>query len=107
MDNALSVWQRMHRSRAYEIISAVLLTALLVAGSYGEAHPGQASDRHPGGHPIPYTPTAAYLLVIAAGLALAWRRRYPLPVLVFSTACVAVYSLAGWVNGAEIGRAHV
>lgn len=102
MDNALSVWQRMHRSRPYEIISAVLLTALLVAGAYGEAHPGQASDQHPGGHPVPHTPTAAYLLVIAAGLALAWRRRYPLPVLVFSTACVAAYSLAGWVNGAAL-----
>ncbi len=102
VDNALSVWQRMHRSRLYEIISAVLLTALLVAGSYGEAHPGQRSDLHPGGHPIPYTPTAAYLLVIAAGLALAWRRRYPLPVLVFSTVCVAAYSLAGWVNGSAL-----
>jgi signal transduction histidine kinase len=102
VDNALSVWQRMHRSRPYEIISAVLLTAVLVAGSYGEAHPGQISDKHLGGHPIPHTPAAAYLLVIAAGLALAWRRRYPLPVLVFSTACVAAYSLAGWVNGAAL-----
>jgi signal transduction histidine kinase len=102
VDNALSVWQRMHRSRLYEIISAVLLTAVLVAGAYGEAHPGQTSDKHLGGHPIPHTPAAAYLLVIAAGLALAWRRRHPLPVLVFSTACVAAYSLAGWVNGAAL-----
>ena len=40
--------------------------------------------------------------MIAAGLALAWRRRYPLPVLVFSTVCVAAYSLAGWVNGSAL-----
>lgn len=102
MDSALSVWQRMHRSRLYEIISAVLLTAVLVAGAYGEAHPGSPRNQHPGGHPIPHTPAAAFLLVIAAGLPLAWRRRYPVPVLVFSTACVAAFSLAGWVNGAAL-----
>ena len=101
MDNALSVWQRMHRSRLYEIISAVLLTAVLVAGAYGEAHPGQVPDKRLGGHPIPHTPTAAYLLVIAAGLA--WLAApLPGPGPGFATACVAAYSLAGWVNGAAL-----
>ena len=78
----------------------MLLTAVLVASAVRGSRPGSARyDKHLGGHPIPHTPAAAYLLVIAAGLALAWRRRYPVPVLVFATACVAAYSLAGWVNG--------
>ncbi len=102
MDNALSVWQRWHRSRPYEIITAVLLTAVLVAGAYGEAHPSQPQDMHPGGHPVPHTPAAAFLLVIAAGLPLAWRRRYPVPVLAVSTAFIAAFSLAGWVNGSAV-----
>src|SRR6185437_3293798 len=53
-------------------------------------------------HPVPYTPTAAYLLVILACLVLAGRRRYPVTVLVISTAAVVVYSLLGYVNGAVL-----
>ena len=42
------------------------------------------------------------LLVAAACLALAWRRRYPVAVLVVSAAAVSAYSLLGYVNGASL-----
>ena len=55
-----------------------------------------------GGHHLPHTPDAAFLLVIVAGAVLAWRHRYPLLVLVISTAAVVVYSLLGYVNGVAL-----
>ncbi len=35
-------------------------------------------------------------------MVLAVRRWYPVPVLVFSTACIVAYSLLGYVNGAVL-----
>src|SRR5262249_49843973 len=49
-----------------------------------------------------HTPLAALLLVAIAGLALAWRRRYPVTVLAVSTAAVVAYTLLGYVNGAAL-----
>lgn len=74
----------------------------MVAGSYGEAHPGNKADAVVNGHHVPYTPNAALLLVVLAGLVLAGRRRYPIPVLAVSTAAVTVFSLLGYVNGAAV-----
>ncbi len=84
------------------MIGALVLTAVLVAGSYGEAHPTQPSDISSHGHHVPYTPDAALLLVAVASLALIWRRRYPVTVLTVSTAAVVTYSLLGYVNGASL-----
>ena len=88
---------------ARDVVSACVITAVLLAGSYGEAHPSQQSDkavfRH---HPIPHMPDAALLLVIVACLVLALKRRYPVLVLVVSTAAVVAYSALGYVNGAAL-----
>jgi signal transduction histidine kinase len=80
----------------------VLLTLILTAASYGEAHPNTPKDEVLNGHPVPYTPTAAYLLVVAACLVLVARRRYPLAVLAASGAAVMTYSLLGYFNGAVL-----
>ncbi len=81
---------------------AVALTVIAVAAAYGEAHPTNPGAYFTGGHHLPHTPDAAFLLVIMAGAVLAWRHRYPLLVLVISTAAVVVYSLLGYVNGVAL-----
>jgi signal transduction histidine kinase len=81
---------------------AGLLTVIMLAASYGEAHPTTPGTYFTGSHHLPYTPDAALILVVVAGLALAWRNRYPLAVLGVSTAAVVVYSLLGYVNGASL-----
>jgi signal transduction histidine kinase len=96
------MWRRWRDSPARDAALAVLLTAVTLAGAYGEAHPGQATDKVVSGHPVPVTPTAAFLLVIVAGLVLAGRRRYPVAVLASCTTAVAIFSLLGYVNGAAL-----
>src|ERR1700686_5298867 len=96
------MWRRWRDSPARDAAVAVLLTAVTLAGAYGEAHPGQATDKVVSGHPVPVTPTAAFLLVIVAGLVLAGRRRYPVAVLASCTTAVAIFSLLGYVNGAAL-----
>jgi signal transduction histidine kinase len=81
---------------------AVLLTVIMLAASYGEAHPTTPGTYFTGGRHLPNTPDAALLLVAVAGMALAWRNRCPLAVLGVSTAAVVVYSLLGNVNGASL-----
>ncbi len=103
MDSALAVWRRWWVSPARDIALAVLLTAVMLAGAYGEAHPNHASDQIVSGHPVPlHTPTAAFALVVVAGLVLAARRWYPVAVLAVSTTAVAIFSLLGYVNGAAL-----
>lgn len=90
-------------SAARDVTSAVVLTVVLVAGSYGEAHPNQPSDVAVfRSHAIPQEPTVALLLVAVACLVLAVKRRYPVPVLLVSTAAVVTYSALGFVNGAAL-----
>jgi signal transduction histidine kinase len=103
MDGALAVWRRWWASPARDIGLAVLLTAVMLAGAYGEAHPNHASDQTVSGHPVPlHTPTAAFALVVVAGLVLAARGWYPVAVLAVSTTAVAIFSLLGYVNGAAL-----
>jgi signal transduction histidine kinase len=85
-----------------DVAHALFITAVVFFGSYGEAHPGNPADKKIGGHPVPHVPPAAFLLVAAAGLVLAGRRRWPVQVLVLCTAAVSAYSLLGYVNGAAL-----
>ncbi len=87
---------------ARDAFGALIMTAVTLFGTYGEAHPSQTSDIVVKGHHVPYTPNAALLLVAAAALVLADRRRHPLTVLAVSVAAVSVYSLLGYVNGAAL-----
>ena len=84
MSRVWTAWPRWRDSPVRDAVLAVVLTAVIVAGAYGEAHPTRVSDQVISGHPVPHTPAAAFLLVVAAGLVLAWRRRYPVPVLAAS-----------------------
>jgi signal transduction histidine kinase len=96
-------WRRYWTSTTRDVTSALVITVVLVAGSYGEAHPNQPSDLAVfRSHPIPHEPTAALLLVAAACLVLALKRRYPVAVLLVSTAAVVTYSALGFVNGAVL-----
>jgi signal transduction histidine kinase len=87
---------------ARQVGTALIMVGLTLFGAYGEAHPKQASDIVVNGHHVPYTPDSALLLVALAALVLAWRGRYPLAVLIVSTAAVVTYSLLGYVNGAAL-----
>jgi signal transduction histidine kinase len=95
-------WRHWLDSTSYDVVTALIVTVVLVAGSYGEAHPNQPADQVVNGHPVPHTPVAAFLLVALACLVLAVRRRYPVAVLAVSTAAVVTYSLLGYVNGAVL-----
>ena len=98
----VTAWRRWFGPPVRDAILAVLVTVLLLYGSYGEAHPSNPSDRLQfRNHAIPQ-PGVALLLVAVACLVLAWRRRAPVTVLAISTAAVAAYSLLGFVNGAVL-----
>ncbi len=86
----------------WQAIFAVLLAAALVAGSYGEAHPHQVSDKLPPGSAAAHMPAVALLLVALACLVLAGRYRWPLTVLAVSAAAVTAYTALGYVSGAAL-----
>ena len=99
MDRAQVPWWS-RRSSARDAVYAILITAITVFGSYGEAHPRQISDQLPAHSAAAHMPTAALLLVVVACLALAVRNRWPLGVLAVSVAAVTVYAALGYVAGA-------
>ena len=90
------------RPRARDIASAGAVTVIALVAAYGEAHPTNPGAYFTDGHHLPDTPTPALLLVLLAGVVLAWRNRYPRLVLCVTTAAVVAYSLPGYVNGAAI-----
>jgi signal transduction histidine kinase len=80
---------------------SLVVTAALLYGAYGEAHPSTKAYFKAGQH-LPNTPTVALLLVAVACLVLAWRHRWPVAVLAVSVAAATVYTLLGYVNGAVL-----
>jgi signal transduction histidine kinase len=102
MDPIAAVWRRWSTSPARDAVLALVATAVLMAGTLAESNPKSISDQdlfH--GHQVPH-PGAAVLLVAVACLALAWRHRAPVTVLVVSAAAVSLYSLLGYVNGSAL-----
>jgi Histidine kinase len=85
-----------------DVLVAAVMTVVTLIGSTGESHPSQPTDRGVNGHLVPAAPWPAYLLVGAAAVVLLWRRRYPVPVLAVSVACVAAYGALGYENGAAL-----
>jgi len=102
MDGVAVAWRRWLGSPARDAALAIVVTLVLVLGSYSEGHPNQSFDLSQfHGRAAPH-PTAALILVAVACLALAWRRRYPVAVLAVSAAAVAAYSMLGYVNGSAL-----
>ena len=104
---ALLLRQRLGtRQYVSDSVLAVAMVLVTLAGSVGEALApvnsfGQTVTH--GGHPaVQHASWAAFILVAIAALVLAWRRRYPVAVLVVAVACVATYSLLGYVNGTAL-----
>jgi signal transduction histidine kinase len=93
---------RGRRSPARDGVFALVITVVLVLGSYGEAHPRQISDKLPSSSAAAHMPAAALILVAVACLVLAGRSRWPRAVLVISAAAVAIYSGIGYENGAAL-----
>ncbi|MGH3238345.1 MAG: sensor histidine kinase, partial [Streptosporangiaceae bacterium] len=92
---------RSFRPAVRDMVLALVVTAVLVYGAYGEAHPSTTAY-FTGGHHLPYTPASALILVAVACLVLAWRCRWPVAVLGVSVAAATIYTLLGYVNGAVL-----
>jgi signal transduction histidine kinase len=84
-----------------DAVLALAMTAALLYGAYGEAHPSTTAYFN-GGHHLPQTPAPAFILVAVATLALAWRHRWPAAVLAVSVAAATIYTLLGYINGAVL-----
>lgn len=87
---------------------AAVLIGLILGGSIGESHPipgnGTAAQVH---QILTHQPGAAYVLVVLAGLALLFRRQWPLHVLAAVVITVGAYAAAGYVPGAAFCAFYV
>jgi signal transduction histidine kinase len=94
-----------------DTLVAIVVTAIALGGSIAEAHP-KLGGPHTGSAQLvreitSHQPGAAYALVVVGGLALFWRRRYPLAVLAVTVATTAAYGGAGYVPGAALSSVFV
>jgi signal transduction histidine kinase len=86
---------------------AAVVTLLAISGSVGEAHPSvhaTASQIH---WLKTHQPGAAYAFVVVSGVALLFRRRWPLAVLTVTVVATAAYAAPGYVPGAALSAVYV
>jgi signal transduction histidine kinase len=101
MEGIAAAWRRWISSPVRDAVLALTITAVLLYGAYGEAHPSTTAYFKAGQH-LPHTPAAALILVAVATVVLAWRRRWPAAVLGLSVTAATAYTLFGYVNGAAL-----
>ena len=101
VDGAVAGRRRWWPARSvWDGLGVATATALVVLGSLGESYPTNPGDALPPGATAP--PWPAYLLVASAGIALAWRRRWPIGVWAFTVVTVSLYSVLGYIYGAAL-----
>jgi signal transduction histidine kinase len=93
---------RWGRSRLLDAVLAIAVAGVALAGSVGEETPKQHVNASELRFLQAHQPHFAYSLVVIAGLALFWRRRWPLQVLALTVALTVAYSGAGYVPGAML-----
>jgi signal transduction histidine kinase len=93
---------RKTRGRVLDAVLAIAVAAIALAGSLGEESPKQHVTVSQLRFLQAHQPHFAYSLVVAAGLALFWRRRWPLAVLALTVVLTAAYAAAGFVPGAAL-----
>jgi signal transduction histidine kinase len=95
------------RELLFDLAVGAAATVLSVAGSVAEAKTSSNNpaslNRYLSAHP----PGHWYALVVIAGVALVFRRFWPLGVLAVASAAVAVYAGAGYVAGASLVAVYV
>lgn len=99
--------QGRHRSLLADALLAVAVAGISLGGSIGESHPSQHVTAGQLRFLHAHQPGFAYALVVAAGLALFWRRRWPLGVLGVTVLLVSAYAAAGYVPGAALVSVYV
>ena len=99
--------QGRHRTLLADALLAVAVAGISLGGSIGESHPSQHVTAGQLRFLHAHQPGFGYALVVAAGLALFWRRRWPLKVLGVTVVLVTVYAAAGYVPGAALLSVYV
>lgn len=85
-----------------DVVLALAVTVVVVWGCYSESNPSAGAAQMLRGHVVLRPSAWAYLPVVAAGLALAWRRRRPRTVLGVSLAGVLTFTALGYIGYAAL-----
>jgi signal transduction histidine kinase len=99
-------WARVPE-RVHDAVLAIAIAGIALAGSVGEETPKQHVTASQLRFLQSHQPHFAYSLVVLAGLAVFWRRQWPLAVLAVTVALTAAYAAAGFVPGAVLLAVYV